>query len=755
MGDRTLGADPEHGHHRSPADHGHTRSEGCAPREHSTRNQITGIVHGSAIQANTITSPITVIDQSGSVPHNRLTEAADMLAMAVAMQWRPEEERRRVHDPFPLPVRWQTAPGALTDHPANIHRACAGTTAEPLELTGQVDQIVEVYQRIPAKRLVILGRAGSGKTILALRLVLDLLETRASTDPVPVLVSIGSWNPTTTSLRDWLANQLTRDYPGLAVPGPTGGSLATAMIATGRIVPVLDGFDEIAEGLHRAALEAFNATSLPLVVTSRPAEYADAVARTDVLTGAAGIELADLTVTDLVGYLPRTTRKAASRDTTATVWDPVLRELRDRPESAASGNLAQVLRTPLMVMLARTIYSDTPEHDPAVLLDTDRFSTPEALEDHLLETFIPTVYRRQPGDRQHWDPDRVQRWLGYLAGHLDRLGTRDLAWWQLGMSMRRSWRALLVGLATGLAIGAMDWIGSMLQIGLFEPWGLGIVLLAGLLSGLTVGVAAGSAFGLVHGLAIRFRPAALEPSRVHIRILDRTKQTRAGFVPRFRTGFLFGLAGGTAFGLAAALIGLLAWLTSRPFGFGFESGAQLVAGLVNLTVFYGLMFGLGSGLTAGLVARCEAPGDIASAATPADLIRTNRRTVILQVLLFGPVFGLTLTLGNWLAVTLRPGLLGSLGSALVSALWLGVLGALAGGLGYVLGQTAWGQWVVFARIWLPMTGRLPWAVLAFLSDAHQRGVLRQTGAMYQFRHARLQDHLTAKPPAAASVMVGQ
>ena len=29
-----------------------------------------------------------------------------------------------------------------------------------------------------------------------------------------------------------------------------------------------------------------------------------------------------------------------------------------------------------------------------------------------------------------------------------------------------------------------------------------------------------------------------------------------------------------------------------------------------------------------------------------------------------------------------------------------------------------------------------------LEDAYQRGVLRQAGAVYQFRHARLQDHLT-------------
>ena len=37
--------------------------------------------------------------------------------------------------------------------------------------------------------------------------------------------------------------------------------------------------------------------------------------------------------------------------------------------------------------------------------------------------------------------------------------------------------------------------------------------------------------------------------------------------------------------------------------------------------------------------------------------------------------------------------------------------------------------------------RLPWQLMAFLADAHQRGVLRQAGAVYQFRHIELQHRL--------------
>jgi NACHT domain len=240
-----------------------------------------------------------------------------------------------IQDPFPLPVRWRPAPEELTDHWVNICRASAGESAQPLALTGRLDEIVDVYHWIPSGRLVVLGRVGSGKTILAMRFVLDMLKNRPSTGAVPVMFSLGSWNPTTTAFRDWLIGQMERDYPGLAATGPGGSTLAAALVDADRILPVLDGFDEIVEGLHGAALDTLNATTLPLLLTSRPDEYAAAVAGTDVLTAAA-IELIDLIVTDLVNYLPRTTRKTVPTDTDttgATVWDPVLTELRDHPRT--------------------------------------------------------------------------------------------------------------------------------------------------------------------------------------------------------------------------------------------------------------------------------------------------------------------------------------------------------------------------------------------------------------------------------------
>ena len=89
-----------------------------------------------------------------------LDEAAAQLAVAVGAQWREEEERRRIHDPFPLPVHWHPAAPQLVDHWANIRRAPAGASPGPLAVTGRLERIADLYRQIPSGRLVVLGRAG-------------------------------------------------------------------------------------------------------------------------------------------------------------------------------------------------------------------------------------------------------------------------------------------------------------------------------------------------------------------------------------------------------------------------------------------------------------------------------------------------------------------------------------------------------------------------------------------------------------------
>ncbi|MFB7666203.1 helix-turn-helix domain-containing protein [Kitasatospora sp. NPDC056138] len=684
-------------------------------------------------------------------PRGALAEAAESLAHDVYGRWIREEEQRRIHDPFPLPVRWKAAPEDLLDHWDNIRGAPLGATSGPLSLEGGLADIADVYRRVPSGRLVVLGRAGSGKTVLTMRFVLDYLGTRAGGDPVPVVFSIGSWDPTVTALRDWLIERLLRDHPGLDARAPGRLTLAAALVDAGWILPVLDGFDEIARGLHGAALQELNAISLPLLLTSRTEQFAEAVA-TDVLRKAAGIDLTDLTTDDLLHYLPRTARPTAPGEgagRAATVWDPVLDRLRRQPDSRSCVNLATVLSTPLMVLLARTVYSDTPGQDSAVLLDTVRFPTPEALEEHLLAGFVPTVYRRRtptpsgagrPRRHHAWDPQRARHYLGYLAGHLDRPqqpDRQDLAWWQLCGSLRLSSRILAVVLACSLVTAASDWL-VFPALNMIAGRSAAFALRAGLLDALLFGPAVGLAVGLVYGLMVVIGGVVFEPSRVQLRLPGRGR--RAGASARgFPTWFSAGLLGGFVVGLGA--------------GPGLTVGVELLSGhmtvaapviraaAVNSLVF-GLVFGLAAGLVLGLVATLETPLDLGSAATPADLLAVNRSTVIRQTLLLVPLLTLVIALGGRLVTGLCQGLLGPLSWPMPSGFAIGAVGGLAGAFSYALAFTAWGQWVLLTRLWLPLTGRLPWATVAFLDDAYRRGVLRQVGAVYQFRHARLQSHLS-------------
>jgi transcriptional regulator with XRE-family HTH domain len=644
-----------------------------------------------------------------------LLEAADELADVVRARWQQEEIRRRIHDPGPLPVHWRSAGAELADRDA------------PTDLAGTLDEIVSRYRRVPSGRLVVLGKAGAGKSMLAVRLVLDLLKPSTVAGAVPVVIGISSWHPVKTSFHDWLVTQLTRYYPGLAKPSRSGSTLAARLIESGRILPVLDGFDEIADGLHQPALAALNQIALPLVLTSRPDEYRDAVKATKVLRGAAAVELADLTVADLADYLPRTARKAASDAVTS--WDLVLRELAEQPDSP----LAAALTTPLMVGLARAIYSDTAARNPAELLETARFPTVESISDHLLTSFVPAAYRRQPLDRavgldQRWSVEQATRWLRFLATHLTRRRTTDLAWWEFGTALRSWPRTLVLGLFAGVMATMVDWLveGAAsafgVQIGT-SPW-----FVSGLLIGFLAAVLMVISYGLVIGRKV--------PVPLYLRISVRGggRRPSARTRTRLRLGVLCGFVFGVCLGTAQNLLEVV---TTR-------SAAAFVVWTVD-AIMFGLVYALGVALVFWFIGMIVAPVDLASAGSPADLIRANRTMFVGPTLVLAPLFAGFIVATAEVLDALDAGRpfgleLDWAPSLVVTA---GLISAIGGGIGYVLGMTPWGQWLVFGRIWLPFTGQLPWTVVAFLEDACQRGVLRQSGPHYQFRHARLQAHLAA------------
>ncbi|MET8732479.1 helix-turn-helix domain-containing protein [Streptomyces parvus] len=670
-------------------------------------------------------------------------DAAAWLAREVGRRLQREVEQHRLQDPYLLPVRWQPALPELMDLPENIQRLQPEATASCLNLSGDVRNVVDTYRSIPSGRLVILGRAGSGKTILAIRFVLGLLSAQASPAPVPVIFSIGSWDPTTTTLHDHLTDRLLRDHPHLARQVSSGSTLAAELVGDRLILPVLDGFDELAQGLRGPALQELNTTDLPLVLTSRPDEYAQTVrAAHTPLASAAGIELTDLTVEDLTAYLPRTDPPAA-RSSDSSVWQDVLAQL-DTGGTEASTRLAQVLRTPLMIILARTMYSEKPGRNPAELLDTARFPTTNDIEEHLLAGFVPALYRRRAPERDStgrtqrtWDPDRAQRWLGYLAHSLtqDAHDQQDLAWWKLGIPPRASTRALHVAAVSALCMAMATWTVELLALSVvLGSTAPRIVLLDGAL----VGLLTGTAFGIAYCVLNMFSPTTLAPSRVRLRLPAAGRRVKGRSARTFTARFGAMMLGGSVLGAGHAWV--IALLRSLSYGIPLSDAELIKDAFVNMLVF-GLLFGLSSALVFGILAVLEAPLDIAAAATPTRLLSVNRTTATQQLLVLAPMITLTIALTGYVVTNLPQEPLGPLPWPLQSAFLIGTIGGLGGSASYTLAFTAWGRWVSLSRVWLPLTGKLPWHTVAFLEDAHHRGVLRQAGAVYQFRHIRLQQHL--------------
>jgi hypothetical protein len=416
-----------------------------------------------------------------------LPRIADELAVAVGRQWDREASVRRLNQPYPLPVSWAAAAGVAAPWESLTELAASGVgwpppapgrawAAGPEELAGEGVELADVLGKVPTGRLVVLGEPGSGETMLMVRLVLDLLGRRAAGGPVPVLVPVASWDPSGQDLRDWLGTRLITDYPALAGPPPAGAAgptRAAALIEAGLIVPVLDGLDEIPESARGAAVSRINDALPPggqVLLTCRARQYQEAIRPPDgaevTLAGAAAIELRPLDASAVRRYL----RDDAPGAATAR-WDPVM------PLLGTQAPAGQALRTPLMVALARVIYNPRPGEaagplrDPAELCG---FTSRAAVETHLFDACIPAAYR--PSAAGRWTAGQAERWLAFLACHLDQtIGTLDFAWWRLEKAVSRT----ALGLAGGLALGmeqtrwtsyvlARGWLAFRRQL----PWPL-------------------------------------------------------------------------------------------------------------------------------------------------------------------------------------------------------------------------------------------------------------------------------------------
>jgi tetratricopeptide (TPR) repeat protein len=439
-----------------------------------------------------------------------LAYAARELGKRLLIEYGEQERRHGVSGAVPLTVAFSS-----TRRPAALRGAVVGedgTDAADVgdwrqsPLQGDVHRIARVWrEQVPRRRLVILGAPGAGKTVLALTLCRQLLARPEDGEPVPVLLPISSWDPAVESVAEFLVRRLAEDFPFLAERSSAGTSVAERLVnepRTGRpgsppgawLLPVLDGLDELPAGRHGRAVTRVDdyAHDHPVVVTCRGREYSMmVVAARRVIGRAAVIEIQAVSAVDAVSYL-------AGPEHVQPLWEPVLDDVRGNP----TGPLARTLNTPLTVSLARSAY----QRQGTVPAELTRLPTRREVIGRLVDMYVEFAY--EPG-KSPYELAKVRRWLGCLAYHGYRSGTRDLVVARVPLDLlargarRRLWSIIMRVLGRSAAARAPRW-WQQLVLG----------LLAGLAAGLVVSAPVfGAAVGLVCGGVAAAVPRLFTDSR--------------------------------------------------------------------------------------------------------------------------------------------------------------------------------------------------------------------------------------------------
>jgi hypothetical protein len=497
-------------------------------------------------------------------------------------------------------------PGEPGDEAANVPFARSlGFCGVGGASDGELASVLEYYQSLSPRRLVVLGRPGAGKTVLALELQVRLLEARDSEPgaPVPVLVSATAYD-SGQLWEAWLAGHL-------AVRFGIRKQTAARLVRAGRILPLVDGLDEMdpagAGGPQRAQtlVKALNAamrghTRAPVVVTCRRSDYS-ALSRG--IDRATHVEMTGLVGDEAAAYLRGQVRTLAEKDR----WKPVLAMLDEEPY----GPLAAQVATPWRLTLALAAFRDG--GDPAALLPPAGITAGEYtqyLDGLLVGGYGPSAVRLHSPGTPYNEP-QVQQWLTALAD--------GLAWQSRhGMSatdivLHQLWRPAGQRI-TRASHAAMTMLPAI-------P-----VLIAGVAAKSSGFVLAGCCL-LLAGFIAASEPS---PHRMNFRNIA----TRRG-----RSGFAIGTAYGTAAGTAA---GTAYWIA---YGIAYGAAAWLL---------FGLIFGIAGGFAGGISG--AAPDDRG----PRAVIRADSISGLAAVLAVGFVAGLVPGIVVGLAVGLVAGFVAGL-----------------------------------------------------------------------------------------------
>jgi hypothetical protein len=266
---------------------------------------------------------------------------------------------------------------------------------------------------------------------------------------------------------------------------------------------------------------------------------------------------------------------------------------------------------------------------------------------------------------------------------------------------------LPVALGVGLGVGASTTFVGGLVGGLTGGFTAGI--LEGVGTGLPAGIVNGIGIALVVAVIVRFVGR------------DTPAAERRWFWP-------MGLSGGLIIGGAVGIIA------------GFKESLMI-----------GLILGAAVGVTAawptGLLGIKVGSKEIAS---PGAALSRDARAFWTTALSAGFAAAAFAFVGDGMASIFEVNAKFSFPLLVKDGLGVGLSAGIV--VGFVFGAYhATSPSFVIARVWLWLRRELPWGFMAFLADAHtERGVLRENGAVYEFRHLEIADYLARLGAAEAA-----
>jgi len=399
-------------------------------------------------------------------------------------------------------------------------------------------ELFDVFDRAEiGGELLILGAPGAGKTTTLLQLA-RALGQRAERDPVqpmPVLLNLSSWTDETVPIASWLVAELRVKYG-------VRKEVGKRWIKERRLIPLLDGLDEVAPHLLESCIHAinrFHRTCRPahLVVCCRVAEYQNCDARLR-LNGA--IHLEPLTTEQIQHYLE-------DRGCPG-LWNDI----------KAAPELLEIATSPLLLSMMTTLTEE------AAATGRTRWSPSPEGREHLFASYVDRMLSRRVRDGAYPKPTTMH-WLGWLAARLRASGQPEF----LIERLQPSWlEARAERFGYGVAVGVITGVIVTLTLLL---WDAALTLLP------TSRIASGTQQIIEQGLQDVFGLSA-ETSR-RWRLLDWAIPT------------LFGVIAGTVIALRPTIIPVetLRWSGHRAWAGAVLGGRRWSIAAFKLAAYLGLV----------------------------------------------------------------------------------------------------------------------------------------------------------------------